>query len=231
MARAELEQPVEEAEAGSLATLVASQIRGWILEGSFAPGQRLIEAELSRRCGAGRSTIREALGRLATDGLVEVEPYRGASVRRLDRREVGELYRVRELLEGLAARGAAEMVLRSPAARAAFSAELGEIAARHRAGDTGAYLAENRRYHQAIVRHADNRVLERQLDMLIVPVFRLQFRALMTWELVERSRSDHARIAAAVLTGDADAADALMRAHVRASGEEVAALPDAVFGD
>lgn len=230
MARAQLQQAVEDAEAGSLATLVAGQIRGWILEGSFAPGQRLVEAELSRRCGAGRSTIREALGRLATDGLVEVEPYKGASVRRLDRREVGELYRVRELLEGLAARSAAETVGREAKAHTTFSSGLAEIAAAHRAGDLGAYLAENRRYHQLIMRSADNRVLERQLDMLIVPVFRLQFRALMTWELVERSRSDHARIAEAILAGDADAADASMRAHVRASGQEVAALPDAAFG-
>src|SRR5919204_2708887 len=85
----------------------ADGIRERLLAGDYAPGQRLIEVELVEELQVGRNTVREALARLASDGVVKIEPHRGASVPRLSVKELEELYAVREVLEGLAARLAA----------------------------------------------------------------------------------------------------------------------------
>src|SRR5262245_49693649 len=81
----------------------AEVIRLKILEGLLSPGQRLIEPDLMSELGVGRSTIREAFLRLDAEGYVELRHQRGAIVRRMTRRDMAELFEVREQLEGLAA--------------------------------------------------------------------------------------------------------------------------------
>src|SRR5688572_32960683 len=93
------------------AALYAAQaIRTRILEGLLSPGQRLIESDLMAELDVGRSTIREAFLKLDAEGLVELRHQRGAIVRRLTRRDLAELFEVRERLEGLAAALAAARV-------------------------------------------------------------------------------------------------------------------------
>jgi DNA-binding GntR family transcriptional regulator len=82
---------------------VADWVRDRIRRGRMVPGQRLIEADLIRETGASRSRVREALQRLETEGLVAIEEFRGASVRRFSRDELSAIYRTRSALEGLAA--------------------------------------------------------------------------------------------------------------------------------
>ncbi|UCE30896.1 MAG: GntR family transcriptional regulator, partial [Burkholderiales bacterium] len=85
-----------------------ARLREALLEGRFAPGQRLVEADLVATLGVSRSSVRSALERLAAEGLVRLSAHRGAVARRMSRREVEELYAIRERLEGLAAGLAAE---------------------------------------------------------------------------------------------------------------------------
>ena len=75
--------------------------------GEYPPGARLLETELAARFGVSRTPIREALRRLETQGVVTHEPRKGAVVASLDYDQLGELYAVREVMEGLAARLAA----------------------------------------------------------------------------------------------------------------------------
>ena len=75
--------------------------------GELAPGSRLLEAQLAERLGVSRTPVREALRRLEAQGLVTHEPHRGVVVAELDYDQLGELYAVREVLEGTAARLAA----------------------------------------------------------------------------------------------------------------------------
>ena len=81
----------------------ATTIRARILDGQYVPGQRLIEGDLTRDLGVGRNAVREALSRLAAEGVVQLEPYRGALVTRPSLGEVEDLFAVRESLEALAA--------------------------------------------------------------------------------------------------------------------------------
>ena len=83
-------------------------LRGMILRGELVPGDRLSDFVLSKKIGISRPPIREAIGRLESESLVEQVPHYGTFVRRLDARELDELYELRELMESHAAARAAE---------------------------------------------------------------------------------------------------------------------------
>ena len=82
-------------------------LRERVAQGEYVPGQRLVEPEIAVQLGVSRATLREAFRGLEAEGLLRLERYKGASVRRLAHAEVAELFEIREMLEGLAARRAA----------------------------------------------------------------------------------------------------------------------------
>src|SRR5207253_8885232 len=86
------------------------QLREAIVSGQFHPNERLVEAAVAERIGAGRTAVRAALVRLDQEGLVTMEQNRGARVRHISDREALEVEEVRAALEGLLARRAAERV-------------------------------------------------------------------------------------------------------------------------
>ena len=92
--------------------VVVSRLREAILRGSFAPGERLDQKEISERLKVSRSPVREALRTLAAEGLVEVIPHRGAVVAELSPDELEEIVAIRSVLEGMAARLAVTPELR-----------------------------------------------------------------------------------------------------------------------
>lgn len=83
---------------------LTAQLRGRILEGDFAPGTRLVERELTEAHRTSRPTVRSALRALAAEGLVTIEPHRGASVSAFSRSSLSELFELRTALEVEAAR-------------------------------------------------------------------------------------------------------------------------------
>ncbi|WP_224387658.1 GntR family transcriptional regulator [Pseudonocardia sp. ICBG1293] len=85
-------------------------LRRWIIEGRFAPGERLNEVDLARELGISRGPLREALQRLAASGLVTLVSHRGAFVRTFSRREIADLFELRIALEEMAAGLAAERI-------------------------------------------------------------------------------------------------------------------------
>lgn len=86
---------------------VYEQLRSWILSGRFMLGERLLEEDLARDLGVSRTPVREALGRLGAEGLVDIRPGRGATVTRWSDTDVSEVYELRAILEGHAAYQAA----------------------------------------------------------------------------------------------------------------------------
>lgn len=194
-----------------------------IMRGLLVPGQRLVEADLIRATGAGRAHVREALRRMETEGFVEIEEYRGASVRRLSAADIQSIGEVREVLEGLAARLAAAAPL-PEAARVelgGLQAELDATAARR---EIDRYHAANRRYHAFIIRHAGNAYAATFIERLRIPVLGLQLRSFLSSESGLDRNADHGEITAAILRGDAAAAEAAMRAHIRRGNQDVAAV-------
>src|SRR5579863_1311318 len=111
---------------GETVAHIVARLRDDILTRRAAPGERLVESDLTHRFGVSRGPIREALRRLAAEGFIEHAPNRGAVVRRLSLQDVRELFQIRAELEGLAARIAAAAAA-DPTKRAAFQAAIAPI--------------------------------------------------------------------------------------------------------
>lgn len=208
---------------------IIDEIRRGTKEGRYAPGQRLIEADLTRSLNVSRGPLREAMARLAGDGLVKIEPNRGVTIRALTREEVRSISTIREALEGLAARLAAARI-DAPGNRAEFKRVWAEMASERARSHASEYVEINERFHTTIVRISGNPPLAQLLDQLRTPFYRFQFRSRLQPEALGRGHADHAEIAAAILAGDAERAERAMRRHLRNSAKLIDSLPDDAFG-
>ena len=208
---------------------VMARIRQHIFEGIYAPGQRLIEKDVVEEYGIGRGRAREVLKSLVGEGYLEFEENRGVRVRRLTRQGAIDIGRVREVIEGLAARLAAERTFTDEerSILADIQAQM-DRATDERDAETFAHA--NRRFHDLIVQVADNSVLTKQLEILRVPIFRIQFQQSFTTASMGERNKDHQRITQALLDGDADAAEAAMRDHVRRGNARLVEFADRLFG-
>lgn len=175
----------------------------------YRPGDRLVESELAERFGMSRTPIREALQRLETQSLL-VRDGRSLIVASLDHNQLAELYVVRGVLEGLAAR---------LAARHATPEEvrlLREMADGHRAlvGEPPALARANRRFHRQIHLASHNRFLVRQLDLVHRSMALLASTSLAAEGRPEATVAEHDAIVAAIEAGDGAAAEAALRDHI-----------------
>lgn len=193
-----------------LFALVTGSLRQRILAGQYEPGERLVESKLSAEMGVSRIPVREALRALAAEGLVHIEPRRGASVARFSPNLASELIEVRATLEGLNAKLAAQR--RDPALIAEIEKVLAQGAQAASEGRTDQYLWLNGRFHELLGNIAANSVLQdimrslrERTDLLFAPAN--MSRARQNWE-------EHAQILQAVIAGDADLAALLATRHV-----------------
>ncbi|MBX9709934.1 MAG: GntR family transcriptional regulator [Xanthobacteraceae bacterium] len=208
---------------------IIERLREAILAGRIVPGQRLVANDLTEQLGVGRGSVREAFQRLASDGLVEIIPNRGAIVRRLSRDQVRELFQIRVNLEGLGARLAAERIDRDDN-RARFLRVWDEVKPEGAARPWPLFMRQNRLYHSAIVGIGGNRQLSELIENLQLPIVMFQVGQSMQPENSERSLRDHALIADAILSGDAEAAERAMQNHLKGSAEWILQLPNSAFG-
>jgi len=198
---------------GEAVDAVSETIRQGIVSGRFAPGQRLVLGDLAEEIPYSRSTFREALRRLAAERLVSLIPNRGAAVQRLTAREMADLFEIRELLEGQAARRAAERIGQR-GLRKRFR-DAWEAVRRGDPSDRAAFIAHNQLFHGAIVELSGNSRLPEMLNQLQIPILMFQWRTLMTPQEIAQSQAEHEMIAKAILGGRPGQAEAAMRRHVR----------------
>lgn len=207
---------------------IADELKRRMQSGAYLPGQRLVEMDLAEEFEVGRGRIRETFRTLVGEGYLEFVANRGVLVRRYTRAEMLEVGSVREVLEGLAARLTALADLsesqldRLTGAQAAM--DLAEAN-----GDTDGFSRENRNYHATICDFANNRHVTDFLGRLRVPLFRLQLPLSFSVDSLERSNRDHRVITTAILMRNPEAAEAAMRAHVRAGNAHIATLPEDAF--
>ena len=208
---------------------ISDQLKMRIAQGAYAPGQRLLEKDLVEQFGESRGRIREVLRNLAGEGLLEFEEQRGVRIRRFTRKTAIDIGRVREMIEGLAARQAAEKEL-DDATAAQFAALAENMDAAVERMDAESFGRLNKDFHDLIVATADNQILTVTLHRLRVPLFRLQFYEGMTVaNLPERNR-DHQEISRAILNARPDEAEEAMRQHVRGGNARLLELADRIFG-
>ncbi|WP_409929250.1 GntR family transcriptional regulator [Bordetella genomosp. 13] len=175
---------------------------------AFLPGQRLVEAELAEQFGVGRNSVREALQKLAADGIVELNRHRGAAIRTLTLADAQDVLEIAEYMTGLLAARAARRAKTSehaPALRAAL-AELDGAA------DRQAFLAARRHFYRALLDIAANSELKRLFPAIQMHVVHACFRVAGLRDL---RLADYRRIGAAVLAGRVDAARQAGADHVQ----------------
>ncbi|EHR01277.1 GntR family transcriptional regulator [Bradyrhizobium sp. WSM471] len=188
--------------------------------GSYRAGDRLREEEVAQRLKVSRTPVREALGRLAARGFVEPAGGRGLIVRNLDISEVLELYAMREIMEGAAARLAAEHAS-TPEIDAlrdieqAF-VEASETDAAEMAGEMAREMARlNRAFHEAICRAARNRYLDNASRELQDWIALLGPTTFTVSGRPSTSHSEHQAIIDAIAARDGGKAEQLARTHIR----------------
>jgi len=180
--------------------------------GALLPGARLREVELAARLGISRTPVREALRRLEADGLVEHLPRQGASLRRLGYAEVMELYEMRAVLEGTAARLAAR------AASDLELHELSEINAAMIASDAPTEIARlNRQLHTSLINAAKNRYLQSAIGAMARTLLILGQSTLYDPDRSTSAAQEHDLLLRALHARDGERAEELMRAHIEAA--------------
>jgi DNA-binding GntR family transcriptional regulator len=192
-----------------------NDLRSGILLGTYAPGSRLGELDLAEAVGVSRTPIREALSRLAADGLVELLPNRGARVSRWSTEGLRELYEIRGVLESFAAQKAcANAITEDLEQLTALCDEMEEAAA---SGEMVQLADLNGSFHDRILELAGNERLSamirsvRQLPLVVRTFHDYDVEALA------RSMSHHREIVAAIRARDTEWAAAVMRSHIHAA--------------
>lgn len=189
-----------------------NRLREMIISGTYLPSQRLIEMDLASAFNVNRASIRTALARLEQEGLVERERYRGARVRLVTEGEAIEILEVREVLEGVIARHAANQAtdediheLRQIVDTMKMYYETNELLR---------YSEMNSLLHKKITKIAKHSTATKLLDVLNSQNVRFQFRTILASGRPEKSFAEHNAIVEAIANGDAQAAENAMRVHL-----------------
>ncbi len=191
---------------------VTEWVRERIRNGRLVPGQRLVEADIVKATGASRSKVREALRRLESEGLVAIEEFRGASVKKLSLDEVRQIYQARMALEGLAAGECATRA--DDTLRAQLRSIQDAMNAGESAGNHERFASLNQAWHHLIIDGSGNGYIGQFLKRLTVPIYRLLFSTFYTTQRIATANADHRVITAAIVDGRAADAEQAMRAHI-----------------
>jgi DNA-binding GntR family transcriptional regulator len=213
---------------GGTVDYVLEQLRSGVMQGRYAPGQRLIEADLTRELGISRGPLREAFRRLSAEGLLEIVPHRGALVRRLTLREMKELFQIRVGLETLAAQLAAE-AMGDPQVRARFEREIEPIWDETPRIAGPAYIDENHRFHDAVTQASGNEQLIRLTRQLRLTALMYQLVSTLKHENIAASVAEHRLIAKAILNGDGASAQQHVRSHLARALRVAETMPNRSF--
>ena len=187
-------------------------IRAAILEGRLQPGARLKEEELARELGISRTPVREALLLLQAEGLVESTPNRGATVHSHEPDEIEDMYELRALLEGHAARRAASRISAESIVRLQDSNS--RFAALRAADDAGELIRENLNFHQVVLDGAGSERLAAMVRKTIeLP---LVYRSYYWYSDEQKLISEHYhhQLTYALEAHDAERAELIMKEHV-----------------
>ena len=194
-----------------------------ILDGTYGPGERIVESQVATEFGTSQAPVREALRELEAMRFVETQPHRGARVRKVTTEELGQIYPVRAALEEVAGREAA--VRMSGEQLSALADELASMRQAAEAQNLHAQLLHDVRFHEIIVEASGNQVLVDVWRSL-----RVEARTLIS---VIRADSDlrmiaemHRPVLQALQSRDPELAGKEMRGHIEFFGSVVTRRPD-----
>lgn len=200
---------------------VASRLREAIQNGELKPGSRLVERTLADQMGVSHIPVREALAKLADEGLVEREPRRGARVARLSERDLREISSLRIVLEQFVSRRVQERW--TPTREAQLRKIVAAMVTSSEKGDIDAMFSLDRRFHESLWSMADHYLLvtmATQLHVRIHGFIRAANSALSTSDLAEHANS-HFAILDAIASGVPETVDRVIAQHITIATERI----------
>lgn len=211
-----------EQESNTLSEQVFRNIQAAIVKGEITPGSKISEPELARTYGISRGPLREAIHRLEGQRLLVRIPHVGARVVSLSYSELIELYEIRESLEGLACRLAAERMTPEAVQELRNVLDTHERDAAFQAGIDYFQQEGDYDFHYKIIQGSGNQMLVKLLGeelYQLVRMYRIQHSS--TPNRPQQAFKEHHRILDAIADGDGELAELLMRRHIAASRRNV----------
>ena len=196
----------------ALAVEITNRLRQMILEGQLDPGEKINEKRLTEQFGVSRTPLREALKVLASEGLLNLIPHRGAVITRQSEAELDEVFRVLAALEGLAGELAAEQAEDRTLQEIVRLTQ--DLRRSFEQSDRPTYFRINQAIHNAILAATRNETLMRSHELLAFRVQRARYQANLTPDRWRAAVEEHEAIAEALLARDAARCSRLMRDHL-----------------
>ncbi len=211
--------PVDAVDRRTLPATVADRLRELIIEGELPPGTRLNERALGERLGVSRTPLREAFRLLSAEGLVQIQPNRGAQVVALSEEDIRESFEVMSGLEALSGELACRRITDEEVAE--IKALTFEMLACHARRDLPAYYRLNRAIHERINLAANNRLLAQVYATLNLRIQNLRFRLNFDHDQWDTAAREHADMVDALAARDSARLATIMRKHLKHKGESV----------
>ena len=205
----------------SLHDEVVERVRGLVLEGELAPGSRVPEKQLCEQFGISRTPLREALKVLASEGLLELLPNRGAVVTKLTARDVDEMFEVMGALEALSGELACARI--GDAGISSIRALHERMVEHYRRGELPDYFRLNQRIHESIMDASGNATLRSLYDGLATRIRRARYMANMSDARWKQAVDEHEEILALLERRDGVGLGAALRRHLSNKCEVVKA--------
>lgn len=208
-----LDQDESSGQLNSLRAKVFTQLQNDILNGKYQLGESIIETKLSEELGVSRTPIREAIRQLELEGLVQSIPNKGVLVKGISAQDIEDIYTIRMMIEGLAARWAAEKMTEEELAELKEAVELEEFYTSK--NDTQHLLQFDSRFHDIIFRASKSKPLMHTLSTFHHYVQRARNASFSEPERARKVLEEHRAILQALMERDAEKAERLTTEHVR----------------
>ncbi|MFC7050913.1 GntR family transcriptional regulator [Emcibacter nanhaiensis] len=199
-------------------------IRNAVLDGYFAPGDHLKEERLVELCGVSRTPVREAIKRLAAENYVVMKPHLGAHVAKWSPQEIKDIFRLRAMTEGMAARRAAELITPE---------QIGILKEQHKIVDDmlagkgefsiETFITANKVFHNTLLEATRSEILKQAVLRLVSPPIVTRTAINFTHNELKRSNAHHLELIEALESGNGDWSDAVMQTHILAAYQRFSA--------
>jgi DNA-binding GntR family transcriptional regulator len=206
----------------NLSEQIANRLRDMIIQNELVPGERIREREICKQLQVSRTPLREALQKLATEGLIDLVPNCGAVISAPQEEEVADMLQVLGALESFAGEKACEL---------ASEDELSEIKALHyemlaafARGDRLSYFKLNQKIHRSIVVASRSETLLSMHTRLNAKLYRIRYISNLRNELWGSAVEEHEQLMNALEARDAERLSTLLRRHLRSTWEKVSEL-------
>jgi len=195
-----------------LREMVYDELKIQILTGVIVPGTRLMEIDLAENMGVSRTPIREAIRKLEKEGLVVIEPRRGAYASQISTQDMIAILEVRQNMEGLAASFAAERISGDEVENLKKAFDNYNRAVQE--GSTKDMIAHDTRFHRIIVEASHNKILVQMIEQLQELVLRFRYIYYDDFKRAEKMPKEHKDIMDAIIKGDGEAARIAADIHI-----------------